>query len=292
MNALKQTRQTYEQIPVPQQLSARVQQRIAEQRGKNTRRKNREKRRFIGSFSAAAALAVLVFAVNLNTAFAQELSQVPVLGSLVRLVTFVSYTDQDDAAALGITVRIPSLTDISAAHSDLSDAINREIYDRCSAYAKEARERAVEYRQAFLDTGGTVEEWKEHDIQIVVDYQIRSQTDDTLSFVVLGTENWTSAYAEQFYYNLNRKTLQRITLEELLGKDYVNVANRSIRQQIAAQTAAGTGLFFDEKEGGFTTIAPDQNFYIAQDGNPVIVFDQYTIAAGAAGNVEFEIRPE
>ena len=41
--------------------------------------------------------------------------------------------------------------------------------------------------------------------------------------------------------------------------------------------------------GGFTTITPETNFYINEAGNPIIVFQKYEIAAGAAGMPEFEI---
>ena len=48
------------------------------------------------------------------------------------------------------------------------DEVNQEIYNLCRQYADEAVSRAEEYRKAFLDTGGTEEEWKAHNIQIQV----------------------------------------------------------------------------------------------------------------------------
>ena len=47
--------------------------------------------------------------------------------------------------------------------------------------------------------------------------------------------------------------------------------------------------FFAPEEGGFTTVDETTSFYINEDGNPVVVFPEYSIAAGAAGIVEFEI---
>ena len=40
---------------------------------------------------------------------------------------------------------------------------------------------------------------------------------------------------------------------------------------------------------GFDKIAEDQNFYINDDGNIVICFDKYEVAAGAQGSPEFVI---
>ena len=85
---------------------------------------------------------------------------------------------------------------------------------------------------------------------------------------------------------VNLKDNSEITLEDLLGPDYINIANESIKAQIDADSS---GLYFDEEMGGFTTITPETNFYINEAGNPVIVFQKYEIAAGAAGMPEFEI---
>lgn len=85
------------------------------------------------------------------------------------------------------------------------DEVNQQIYDLCRQYADE-------YRKAFLDTGGTEEEWEAHKIQINVGYEIKSQTDQYLSFIVRGRESWTTAYSESRYYNIDVNTGKRVTL--------------------------------------------------------------------------------
>ena len=60
-------------------------------------------------------------------------------------------------------------------------------------------------------------------------------------------------------YNVDLKDNSEITLEELLGPDYIDIANESIKEQIAADDS---GLYFDEEMGGFTTITPETKFYI------------------------------
>ena len=54
-----------------------------------------------------------------------------------------------------------------------------------------------EYKKAFMETGGTEEEWEAHDINIHVGYEIKAQTEAYLSFAVQGTENWSSATVKQ-----------------------------------------------------------------------------------------------
>ena len=114
------------------------------------------------------------------------------------------------------------------------DEVNQQIYDLCRQYADE-------YRKAFLDTGGTEEEWEAHKIQINVGYEIKSQTDQYLSFIVRGRESWTTAYSESRYYNIDVNTGKRVTLADFFGKDYVEAVNTDIREQIAQKRERFSG---------------------------------------------------
>ena len=96
-----------------------------------------------------------------------------------------------------------------------------------------------------------------------------------------------NADQEQFFYNLDLAEDQELTLAGLLGEDWVNICNDSIRAQMAA--SEDPTVFFTEEEGGFTTVDEETGFYISQSGNPVVVFPRYTVAPGFMGAVEFEI---
>ena len=158
---------------------------------------------------------LFVTALNTNTAFAREISEIPVLGAVARIFTFRSYVEESDE--LKVSVEIPSLEMISEETNGLADSVNQEIHTLCEQYADEAVKRAEEYKKAFMETGGTQEEWEAHNIEIRVFYEIKSQTEDFLSFAVSGTENWTSAYSETRYYNIDLKNEKLVTLEDILG---------------------------------------------------------------------------
>lgn len=142
-----------------------------------------------------------------------------------------------------------------------------------------------------METGGTPEEWAEHNIQIVVGYEIKQQNNDYLSFIIRGTENWTNAYSETKYYNLDLKTGKFVTLQDMLGSHYIELANECIREQIAEREKAGE-VFFTAEEGGFWGISEDTKFYINENNRPVIVFEKYEIAPGSSGEIEFEIAKQ
>ena len=235
---------------------------------------------------AAAAIAAFVILPNTSPVVANAMQNIPVLGKLARVVTFRSY--EEEADDLKVSVNIPSVDLITEDTNGLTDAINQEIYDRCEEYCNEAITRAEEYREAFLATGGTQEEWEAHHIEITVDYEIKSQTEDFLSFTVNCYENWNSGSNETRYYNIDIQSEKIITLEDILGEDYVDAVNTSIQTQIQERMADGE-VFWTPEEGGFTGISEDTKFYMNQAGNPVIVFGKYEMAPGSSGEVEFEI---
>ena len=141
-----------------------------------------------------------------------------------------------------------------------------------------------------MATGGTKEEWAAHNIEIWVWYELKSQTADRISFVVQGTENWSSAYNEGKYYNLDLKNGKRLSLKDILGEDYKKIADDAVRSQIPEKERETGVKFWKAEEGGFEGITDETPFYINEAGEPVVVFAPYEIAPGAAGEVEFVIK--
>lgn len=291
MKRMEKAKQKYEGIFIPDELSERVMLEV-EKAGKEYNRKSTKIRRDLfmkkgaAAVMAAAAAAIILFTIGVNTneAFAKEVSDIPVLGSMARILTFRSYETQTED--LKISVDIPSIELISEELNGLEKDVNEEIYEFCTQYADEAVKKAEEYRKAFLDTGGTEEEWAEHNITIKVWYEVKSQTEEYLSLVIMGADNWSSANSEARYYNFDMKAGKWITLKDILGDDSMQSAEQDIRNQIK-QREEETGMdYFDDEWKGL-----DENtkFYMNDIGNPVIVFERYEIAPGAVGQQEFEI---
>ena len=290
MSRLSDSKKRYDEIPIPEELSVRVREAI-ERSGKRRDEERAQARRRSGIglkrgiMAAAAAVVVFTAALNTSTAFAESVSALPVVGVLAKVLTFRAYEKNEDEIKL--SVEIPSVTMIAGDTGKADDSVNRQIYQMCQRYADEAVERAKEYRKAFLDTGGTQEEWSAHNIEIRVWYEIKSQTENYLSFMVSGSESWTSAYSETRYYNIDLKSGKLVTLEDVLGKDYAGIADKCIREQMRQRTDVA---FWTPEEGGFTGITDETRVYINEADQPVIVFDQYEIAPGSEGELEFEIQ--
>ena len=283
MDRMTEAKREYQSIPIPQELSERV--KLEVERAETKRRFSLMIRRIV---SAAAAVAVL-FVTGLNTSevFAGEMNDIPVIGTLARIFTIRSY--ETETEELKISVDIPSVAMIAEDLQGLEKEINEDIYAFCEQYAKEAEGRAKEYRQAFLDTGGTQEEWAEHEISIKVWYEVKAQTARYLSLTVKGAESWTSAYSEERYYNLDMETGKWVTLRDILGDDYAQIVRCSILDQIEQKRIEDEAEYWPDKWKG---IDDETKFYINQEHNPVVVLEKYEIAPGSEGQLTFEIRRE
>lgn len=279
MNEFRTAKEAYDQTPIPQELNDRVQAGIRQ--GSEAYRRSHHRvalRRTLTT--AAACFVVVVGALNLSPTVAAAAADVPVLGGLFQILTVRSYEDTNGDRT--VEVEQPGLEG-----GALAQQVSQEIQERVDAKIAEGEKIIADYKDAFLATGGTEEQWAEKDNTVSVTYDIKSQTDTTVSFVVDSYVSIASAYQEQVYYNLDLAADREITLADLLGENWVEICNKSIRTQMAE--SEDPSVFFSEDMGGFTTVDETTSFYINEAGNPVVVFPKYTVAVGAMGNVEFEI---
>lgn len=276
MNEFKHAKEEYEATPVPAELEDRVQAGIRQ--GKANRARRAWGRR-LGT--VAACFVVVVGVLNLSPTVAAAAADMPVLGGLFQVLTVRSFTDEN--ADRTLEVQQPAVTG-----SDFAEAISAEIQKRVDDKTAEGEQMVAEYKEAFLATGGTQEEWEQHDITVSVTYEIESQTDSTVSFLVESNVSFANAYWERTYYNLDLAAGKELTLADLLGENWVSVCNDAIQAQMAA--AEDPTVYFDASAGGFTTVDETTQFYLNEAGEPVVVFSPYTVAPGAMGYVEFPIH--
>ena len=280
MNEFDQAREDYQSIPIPEELNDRVRAGIRQGQAAHRRAVRRPLYRTVGT--CAACLAVLVGALNLSSTFAAAAADVPVLGGLFPVLTVRSFETVEDG--IDYDVSVPEVE----ANSDVADRINAEIQKRVDAHMAKAQQDWEDYKEAFFATGGTEEQWGDREMDVIVNYEIKSQTDTTVSFVVDFGEGWITAQQQRYCYNLDLENDRDITLEDVLGENWVEICNNAINAQI--QAAGEDSYFVPADQGGFTTVDADTSFYIRQDGTPVVVFQEYEIAAGAAGILEFPVE--
>ena len=279
---LERARARYQAQETPEELSLAVRAAIRE--GDRLRKHRRVLRRSLAT--ALASCACFVLLLNGSPSFAQAVYEVPVLGSLARIFTVTEYTINDEERV--IAVRLPALE--NTGHTDLEQQINQEISTRIQAVIDAAEARARETKEAYVATGGDPDDYMP--VIIDVDYEVKCQNEQYLSFVVTETETRASAYTEFYTYNIDLETGKELSLRDLLGPNWMETVNAQVAEQIAERAQDPDNIYWTEEQGGFQGIEEDQPFYLNADGLPVVVFEKYEIAPGSMGSQEFVIQPE
>lgn len=274
-------RARYEAAPVPEELNFAVA--AAVRAGGRERKRRRVVRRSLATLASCCACFVLL--VNVSPVFARAVYEMPVLGSLARVVTVKQYAIEDKDHL--IDVRLPALE--NTGNTDLEQRINLEIQTRINGVLAEAEDRARQTREAYVATGGAEEDFIP--IIISVDYEIKCQNERCLSFILTKTETIASAYTEIYCYNIDLETGKELTLQDVLGPGYREIANAAVRTEIDRRIREEGAGYFDGTDGveGFQSVTDGQLFYINGAGNPVVLFEKYEIAPGYMGTQEFEI---
>lgn len=278
--SMRRARERYESTEIPQELPFTVAAAI--RTGESRRRgAGRSAKRALAGVLAACACFILL--VNTSAPFALAVADIPVLGDIARIFTVREFSLHDDTKL--IDVRLPALE--NTGHTDLEQRVNTEITTRMDAVLAEAKERARLDREAFLATGGKEEDFIP--VNIDVNYEIKCQNERYLSFLLTTAETQANVYTTLTAYNLDLAAGRELTLADLLGPDWVETANRAVRDGMAQAMAQDPQNAYFQGEDGFTSVSEDQKFYLNEAGNPVLLFEKYEIAPGYMGIQEFEV---
>ena len=217
--------------------------------------------------------------LNVSPPVAAAAADLPVLGPLFQVLTVRAYDQTED----GIDYHVSAPGVIS--DSELAQRVNQEIQERVDALTAQGPAGLGGLPGGLLGHRRHPGAVGEREMDVIVDYEIKSQSENAVSFTVDFGEGWVTAAQERYCYNLDLSEDRDITLQDLLGDAWVERCNQAVQSYIAAHTDEhGYTLFFDSEAGGFTTVDESTRFYIRSDGIPVLVFQEYTIAAGLRRN--------
>ena len=169
------------------------------------------------------------------------------------------------------------------------DVISDNIKEQMRKQIKEAYENLI---KEIPDIG----EGKKY---VGMDYKIKSETDSILSIEVSKSEIQASGYETRKHYVIDKEKQVVLTLPLIFkDKSYVDVISDNIKEQMRKQMKEdeGKSYFIDSEkdfaEDDFKKIAENQDFYINSNNDLVICFDEYEVAPGYMGPVEFVIPKE
>ena len=117
---LQQLKKNYMDVPIPVELDFIVKKSLEDNGVKITNSKANFKGIKIAAASIVAATALFTVGVNSSPVFAASLSNVPVVGSIVKILTFREYTVNEDS--YNADIKVPSIQGLE--NKDLENNLN------------------------------------------------------------------------------------------------------------------------------------------------------------------------
>lgn len=275
MNDWKENwRQQYEEIPVPDEAKRRLEEgiRMAKEEKRNVIRLRLIKR--VGG-TAAAAMVALTVLVNASPAVAQAMERVPVIGAIAKVVTFRTYEDSRENA--GAQVNIPQIE---------GEGQQPEANQAIEEYAN----RLIQMYEEEIQAGG-----ENGNYGLDSTYDVVFENQKYVSIRIRSTLTMASGTEFVKVFNVDKATGQVVELKDLLCGDEAVMAgiSENIKAQMEAQMAADENVSYflnsDTPEWDFKGIDGDESYYFNENGQLVIVFEEYEVAPGYMGAVEFVI---
>lgn len=279
---IEQLKKEYMDVPIPEELDFIVRRALKEKGVDIMKRKNKVRKSGLIAASVAGALFVLTVTTNSSPAIAETLSKVPVLGSIVKVVTFREYNVKEDTYRAEIKTPAVEGLDNKTLENSLNQKYleeNKKLYEEFNANMKSLKENG----------GGH--------LGVNSGYVVKTDNDRIFSIGRYVVNTVGSSSTTFKYDTIDKKQEVLITLPSLFKDDsYISIISENIKKQMIEQNKADSNkIYWVEgiKSAGnfpkFEKISKDQNFYINAEGKLVISFNKYDIAPGVMGIVEFTI---
>lgn len=279
----------YEEIKVPENMKERMEASI--ERAKMEKRKVKKVKLWKTCASAAAVLAIVLVLPNTSQTAAAAMQQIPLLGNLFKITTIREY--QVDEERNMANVKVPQVETQNTGDGEAADqgtveqakatvdAINFDIEEETNKLIDEFKE-SMKNEEGYQD--------------IYIDSKVLTDNDRLFSLELILYQGAGSGYEQHKHYTVDKLTGKELTLKDLCGDDYVNTISEEVKEQMRAQMAADETVKYwlddpDVPEWNFDKIAEDQDFYVNAEGHVVICFNEYDVAPGSMGCVEF-IMPQ
>lgn len=282
---LEQLKKEYLEIPIPRELDFVVKKALKESGKKMNKKNNRFKGLKVAVASLVASLALFFIGVNTSPVFAQTMLKVPIVGSLVEVITFREYTFDEDT--FNANIKVPAISGLE--NKKLENSLNE----------KYLQENEKLYEEFIADIEDLKQNGGGH-LGVDSGYIVKTDTDKILSIGRYVVNIVASSSTTIKYDTIDKEKEVLLTLPSLFKNDsYIDVISENIKSQMLEQNQADENKIYwvkgIEEELSFETfekIGAEQNFYINPDGKLVISFDKYEVAPGYMGVVEFVIPTE
>lgn len=237
---------------------------------------------------AAAAVVAGLFVILPNTSgtIAHAMEQIPIIGQLVKVVTFRDYEYESDRNMADIEV--PEIKP----EEQLEDSTQQENIDRTTAEINAEIQSITDELIAEFEKN-LDEEMGYQDV--VVKSEVLATTPEYFTLKLICYQGAGSGYQWNYFYTIDLNTGERLQLKDIFeeGADYITPISENIKVQMQERMDADESVYYwlnDEiEEWNFKAITDETSFYLNERGNVVIGFNEGDVAPMYMGTVEFEI---
>lgn len=282
---MEKWKREYDQIAVPENVKERMEEAVM--RAKESKKRIRKVRMIRMAGSAAAVFAVLLILPNTSRTAAAAMQQIPVLGEFFKVVTIREYqVDEDNYQA---DVKVPEV--VPEENKEISDETAQQAKETADAINFDIQQVTDELIEEFKST---MEEFEDGYGDILVDSQVLTDDEKWFSLDLVLYQGAGSGYERHRHYTIDKTTGKKAMLSDFFGEAYVDTISDEIKKQMRQRMAEDENVTYwidnqDIPEWNFQSIAEDQDFYVNKDGDVVVCFNEYEVAPGYMGCVEFVI---
>ena len=259
----------------------------------NAKKESRKSSGTIVKFAAsfAAAIALFIAVPNISMQAAETLSSLPVIGKLVEAVTFREYKVETETKSADVEVPEVVVNEVDSSETPKPDE------ETLSETTAEINAEIEALTQKFIDSFEaemTAEGYQE----LVINHETIQSNDRYFTLKLVCYEAAASGVEWNYYYTIDLTTGERLALKELFigGADYITPISENIISQMREQMAADENMIYwlDDPmpEFNFTSIKEDTQFFLNENGNIVISFNEGDVAPMYMGVCTFEIPEE
>lgn len=268
---MKKVKDKYKNQEIPEELSFLVNNAI------NSKARKRKSRFILSAAACIFFLTCFITLVNTNKAFAKGINNIPLLSDIANIVRFEHTT---------LETKKKTITNVN--DKELEKKINEEITKRVNDHVKKSQkeaDRLIAKKRADNSTSSLNEK-----VEIFSDYIVYFANQKYLSFSIFIYESMAPTYTERYFYNIDLRSNKVVTLKDLFmeSSDYVKVLSEEVERQILERKKDNNVRYFEGKEE-FNQISPSQKYYWSKEGEMVLYFSKYEIAAGNMSEQEFTI---
>ena len=274
--------------------------------------------------SVLLVLIAVILSVNMFPEAASAMEGVPVIGSVLRILSLENYRYRWGDTAIDIEIPTVEMTAFDAGlvaargkraqekskgkkgkalsldsekggtsslpklpvnDPNLKDAVN-DFNEKMADYIEQMKEEFLWYVARKYDGY----------VGLDTTYTILCNDEEKLILRFDTTLNAGGSGQYSRCFTMDKREKKVIELKDLFRKNasYVPVVSKEILKQMQVQVDSGTADYFIpggiwREDEWFKEIDGDQNFYINKEGKLVIVFDEYEVAPGSMGCPEFVI---